>query len=122
MLTADAGLAAAAEIKPPEERTEEEKMALRGRPQLGEIFRAQIRIKESKEFKNTVDKLVQRANASIILGKLDRIFYDLLVQKTYLFHIKISVFFFFLFRITIKRYIPSHYKMRIPYVSIKINQ
>ena len=69
MLLAEAGLAAAAEMKPPEERTEEEKMALRGRPQLGEISRAQIRIKESKEFKNTVDKLVQRANASIILGK-----------------------------------------------------
>ncbi|EGI58180.1 Sodium/calcium exchanger 1 [Acromyrmex echinatior] len=43
-------------------------MALLGRPRLGEVFRAQIRIKESKEFKNTVDKLVQRANASIILG------------------------------------------------------
>lgn len=57
-------------MKAPEERTEEEKMALLGRPRLGEISRAQIRIKESKEFKNTVDKLVQRANASIILGKL----------------------------------------------------
>ncbi|XP_077262583.1 sodium/calcium exchanger 3 isoform X2 [Temnothorax americanus] len=62
------GMAAAAEMKQPEERTEEEKMALLGRPRLGEVFRAQIRIKESKEFKNTVDKLVQRANASIILG------------------------------------------------------
>uniref|UniRef100_A0ABD2XHN3 Calx-beta domain-containing protein n=1 Tax=Trichogramma kaykai TaxID=54128 RepID=A0ABD2XHN3_9HYME len=65
---AEAGLAVAAEMKAPEDRTEEEKMALLGRPKLGEIFRAQIRIKESKEFKNTVDKLVQRANASIILG------------------------------------------------------
>ncbi|KAG5337634.1 NAC1 protein, partial [Acromyrmex heyeri] len=64
----EAGIAAAAELKQPEERTEEEKMALLGRPRLGEVFRAQIRIKESKEFKNTVDKLVQRANASIILG------------------------------------------------------
>ncbi|XP_012538586.1 sodium/calcium exchanger 2 isoform X2 [Monomorium pharaonis] len=62
------GIAAAAEMKQPEERTEEEKMALLGRPRLGEVSRAQIRIKESKEFKNTVDKLVQRANASIILG------------------------------------------------------
>ncbi|XP_011699399.1 PREDICTED: sodium/calcium exchanger 2 isoform X3 [Wasmannia auropunctata] len=62
------GMAAAAEMKQPEERTEEEKMALLGRPRLGEVSRAQIRIKESKEFKNTVDKLVQRANASIILG------------------------------------------------------
>ncbi|KAL7301449.1 hypothetical protein TKK_0005889 [Trichogramma kaykai] len=68
LLIAEAGLAVAAEMKAPEDRTEEEKMALLGRPKLGEIFRAQIRIKESKEFKNTVDKLVQRANASIILG------------------------------------------------------
>ncbi|XP_043271830.1 sodium/calcium exchanger 2 isoform X1 [Venturia canescens] len=65
---ADAGLAAAAELKQPDERTEEEKMALLGRPRLGEVSTAQIRIKESKEFKNTVDKLVQRANASILLG------------------------------------------------------
>ncbi|XP_066598276.1 sodium/calcium exchanger Calx isoform X1 [Prorops nasuta] len=65
---AEAGLAVAAEMKQPEERTDEEKMALLGKPRLGEVFRAQIRIKESKEFKNTVDKLVQRANASIILG------------------------------------------------------
>lgn len=65
---AEAGIAVAAEMKQPEERTEEEKMALLGKPKLGEVSRAQIRIKESKEFKNTVDKLVQRANASIILG------------------------------------------------------
>lgn len=67
---AEAGLAAEAELKAPEDRTEDEKMALMGRPKLGDITRAQIRIKESKEFKNTVDKLVQRANASLILGKL----------------------------------------------------
>jgi solute carrier family 8 (sodium/calcium exchanger) len=30
--------------------------------------RAQVRIKESKEFRNTVDKLVQRANASLLIG------------------------------------------------------
>ncbi|XP_015591226.1 sodium/calcium exchanger 1 isoform X3 [Cephus cinctus] len=64
----EAGLAAEAESKKPEERTDEEKMALLGRPRLGEVCKAQIRIKESKEFKNTVDKLVQRANASILLG------------------------------------------------------
>ncbi|XP_017793702.1 PREDICTED: sodium/calcium exchanger 1 isoform X3 [Habropoda laboriosa] len=64
----EAGIAVAAEMKTPEERTAEEKMALLGKPKLGEVSRAQIRIKESKEFKNTVDKLVQRANASILLG------------------------------------------------------
>ena len=62
-------MAVAAEMKQPEERTAEEKMALLGKPKLGEVFRGQIRIKESKEFKNTVDKLVQRANASILLGE-----------------------------------------------------
>nr|XP_032521023.1 sodium/calcium exchanger 1 isoform X2 [Danaus plexippus plexippus] len=43
-------------------------VAMMGFPRAGEITRAQLRIKESKEFKNTVDKLVQRANASIIIG------------------------------------------------------
>ncbi|KAF7418629.1 hypothetical protein HZH68_001282 [Vespula germanica] len=66
-LRSEAGIAVAAELKQPEERTEEEKMALLGKPKLGEVSKAQIRIKESKEFKNTVDKLVQRANASILL-------------------------------------------------------
>ncbi|XP_050589463.1 sodium/calcium exchanger 1 isoform X1 [Bombus affinis] len=68
VFSAEAGIAVAAEMKQPEERTAEEKMALLGKPKLGEVSRAQIRIKESKEFKNTVDKLVQRANASILLG------------------------------------------------------
>ncbi|XP_046402021.1 sodium/calcium exchanger 3-like isoform X1 [Ischnura elegans] len=68
MLGDEAGMAAEAEKKKPEELTAEDKMALLGRPKLGEITRAQIRIKESKEFKNTVDKLVKRANASILIG------------------------------------------------------
>lgn len=63
-----ASLAATAEKKKVDERTDEEKMALMGRPRLGDVARAQIRIKESKEFKNTVDKLVQRANASLLIG------------------------------------------------------
>ncbi|KAG5881299.1 hypothetical protein JTB14_016170 [Gonioctena quinquepunctata] len=63
-----ASLAAEAEKKLPEERTEREKIAILGRPRLGDVTRAQIRIKESKEFKNTVDKLVQRANASLLIG------------------------------------------------------
>lgn len=40
-----------AEKKPPNMRTEQEKIALMGRPRLGDVIRAQIRIKESKEFK-----------------------------------------------------------------------
>nr|CAD7262000.1 unnamed protein product [Timema shepardi] len=97
---------AEAEKKRQESLTSDDKMALLGRPRLGDITRAQIRIKESKEFKekspsvhptkirtsispssavginttsalanyateagnNTVDKLVQRANASILIG------------------------------------------------------
>ncbi|XP_032776741.2 sodium/calcium exchanger 3 isoform X1 [Daphnia magna] len=46
----------------------DQKVSLLGRPKLGENTRLQIRVKESKEFKNTVDKLVQRANASLVVG------------------------------------------------------
>lgn len=46
-----AGLIQEAENKPPEELTEEDKMALLGRPKNGDIVRAQLRVKESKEFK-----------------------------------------------------------------------
>ncbi|KAL5284091.1 SLC8A3 family protein [Megaselia abdita] len=46
-----AGLIKAAEAKSPEELTEEDKMALLGRPRCGEVIKAQLRIKESKEFK-----------------------------------------------------------------------
>lgn len=46
-----ASLAAEAERKRPEDRTEQEKVAILGRPRLGDLNRAQIRIKESKEFK-----------------------------------------------------------------------
>lgn len=40
-----------AEAKAPEDLTEEDKMVLLGRPKNGDIIRAQLRIKESKEFK-----------------------------------------------------------------------
>lgn len=40
-----------AEAKAPEDLTEEDKMALLGRPKAGDVVRAQMRIKESKEFK-----------------------------------------------------------------------
>ncbi|XP_077285688.1 sodium/calcium exchanger 3 isoform X2 [Arctopsyche grandis] len=63
-----ATLATIAESKHPDKRTEEEKVALLGKPKSGDVMRAQMRVKESKEFKNTVDKLVQRANASILIG------------------------------------------------------
>lgn len=40
-----------AEAKAPEDLTEQDKMVLLGRPKNGDIIRAQLRIKESKEFK-----------------------------------------------------------------------
>merc|ERR1712128_175835 len=54
--------------KTPEELTEEEKIALLGRPCLGANTGIQIRIKESKEFKNSVDKMMQKANHSMMAG------------------------------------------------------
>merc|ERR1712098_67086 len=54
--------------KNPEDLTEEEKIALLGRPCLGANSRIQIRIKESKEFKSSVDKMMQKANNSMMVG------------------------------------------------------
>jgi len=56
------------DAKDPEDLTEEEKIALLGRPCLGTNTKIQIRIKESKEFKNSVDKIMQKANASMMVG------------------------------------------------------
>lgn len=48
--------------------TEEQRIALMGRPKLGDYTKIQVRIKESKEFKNTVDKLIKMANMSVMVG------------------------------------------------------
>jgi len=48
--------------------SEDEKIALLGKPKLGPNPKAQIRIKENKEYKNMVDKLVKKANNSIVTG------------------------------------------------------
>jgi len=56
------------DAKKPEELTEEEKIALLGRPRLGDVTKIQIRIKESKEFKSSVDRMMQRGNASLMVG------------------------------------------------------
>lgn len=53
---------------PEVELTEAQKIALMGRPRLGEQSKCTVRIKESKEFKNTVDKLFQKANISLMIG------------------------------------------------------
>merc|ERR1712158_213257 len=49
------------DAKNPEDLTEEEKIALLGRPCLGNNTKLQIRIRESKEFKSSVDKMMQKA-------------------------------------------------------------
>merc|ERR1712045_603410 len=56
------------DAKKPEDLTEEEKIALLGRPRLGDVTKIQIRIKESKEFKSSVDRMMQRGNASLMVG------------------------------------------------------
>merc|ERR1740137_163532 len=56
------------DAKNPDELTDEEKTALLGRPCLGDTSRIAIRIKESKEFKNSVDKMMQKANHSMMTG------------------------------------------------------
>merc|ERR1719153_326447 len=56
------------DAKNPEDLTEEEKIALLGRPCLGTNTRIQIRIRESKEFKSAVDKMMQKANNSMMVG------------------------------------------------------
>merc|ERR1711868_331407 len=56
------------DAKKPEDLTEEEKIALLGRPCLGNNPKLQIRIRESKEFKSSVDKLMAKTNNSILAG------------------------------------------------------
>merc|ERR1712168_1302738 len=56
------------DAKDPETLTEEEKIALLGRPCLGTNTKIQIRIRESMEFKNSVDKMMKKANQSMMVG------------------------------------------------------
>ncbi|XP_017479909.1 PREDICTED: sodium/calcium exchanger 3-like [Rhagoletis zephyria] len=48
--------------------TSSDEIALLGKPKLGELYKCAVRIKESKEFKNMVDKLISKANTSIMMG------------------------------------------------------
>ena len=54
------------DAKDPETLTEEEKIALLGRPVLGDVTKIQIRIRESKEFKVGCYKLGKKK----VLGNL----------------------------------------------------
>ncbi|XP_012161483.1 sodium/calcium exchanger 1 [Ceratitis capitata] len=54
--------------KPLDERTYHENLLLTGLPKLANISKIECRIVESEEFKQTVNKLVQTANASKLIG------------------------------------------------------
>ncbi len=54
------------DAKDPESLTDEEKVALLGRPKLGDITKIQIRIRESKEFKVSVVYYSLSANIKIM--------------------------------------------------------
>merc|ERR1719447_2694611 len=56
------------DAKNPEVLTEEEKVALLGRPCLGTNPKIQIRIRESKEFKDSVDKMMKKSSAAMMAG------------------------------------------------------
>merc|ERR1719211_29665 len=56
------------DAKNTEDLTEEEEIALLGRPCLGNNTKLQIRIRESKEFKSSVDKLMAKTNNSLMVG------------------------------------------------------
>lgn len=48
------------------ETSEDRKLALLGKPRLGDVVKCTVRIKESKEFKNTVDALFQKQENAFI--------------------------------------------------------
>ncbi|XP_022210626.2 sodium/calcium exchanger 3 isoform X2 [Drosophila obscura] len=56
------------ESKDTKDLTELDRILLLSKPRNGELTTAHVRIRESKEFKATVDKLVAKANTSAVLG------------------------------------------------------
>merc|ERR1739846_117859 len=56
------------DAKNPEDPTEEEKVALLGRLCHGDNSRIMIRIRESKEFKSSVDKMMQKSSNAMMVG------------------------------------------------------
>jgi solute carrier family 8 (sodium/calcium exchanger) len=51
-----------------EEEEEARRIAELGKPRLGECCTTEIVIEESYEFKNTVDKLIKKANLAVVIG------------------------------------------------------
>ncbi|XP_060648378.1 sodium/calcium exchanger 1 isoform X3 [Drosophila nasuta] len=56
------------EKKPYKNLTELERVMLLSKPRAGEVTSVEVQIRESQEFKATVDKLVAKANTSAVLG------------------------------------------------------
>ncbi|XP_068155119.1 sodium/calcium exchanger Calx isoform X2 [Drosophila tropicalis] len=56
------------EQKSPKDLTELDRILLLSKPRNGELTTTHVRIRESQEFKATVDKLVAKANVSAVLG------------------------------------------------------
>jgi solute carrier family 8 (sodium/calcium exchanger) len=54
--------------KPENTLTEKERIALLGRPRLGENAKVKVHIVECTEFKNLVDRLVGNADSSLVYG------------------------------------------------------
>lgn len=54
--------------KSPDEMTEEDRVADLGRPRLGDDIRVACHIRESMEFKSTVDKLLKKTNIALVVG------------------------------------------------------
>ncbi|XP_013406595.1 sodium/calcium exchanger 1 isoform X2 [Lingula anatina] len=53
---------------PIDQMTEDQKIAMLGKPRLGEKIHTVVRIHESQEFKSTVDKLLKKANMAVLIG------------------------------------------------------
>ena len=71
------------DAKDPETLTEEEKVALLGRPRLGDITKIQIRIRESKEFKVRVHTKMTSYKFGICLTPLPLCHAPMLLARAY---------------------------------------
>ncbi|KAL8621495.1 hypothetical protein ACOMHN_058256 [Nucella lapillus] len=55
-------------VQPKKTPSQEVRLAEMGKPQLGDTIRITIHIKESQEFKSVVDKMLKKANLSLVVG------------------------------------------------------
>lgn len=59
-----------------------EKVALQGKPRLGEIRKVQVRIKESKEFKVSIANLIYKRASAVVVWRTFQRFSDSLSGRT----------------------------------------